>query len=391
VQKNRIIVTSVVVEGRSKAEVAKDYGVTYRWVHMLVSRYLAGGWEAVEPRSRRPLRSPTKTSPEVEAAILQLRRSLQEAGHDAGPHTIAAHLERDLGASPAVSTIWKVLKRHGLVLAEPKKRPRSSYLRFQAELPNETWQSDFTHWRLQSGEGVEILTFIDDHSRLALTVTAYPVVTVQHVLAQFRHTVAEFGPPASTLTDNGFVFTTRVRHGGRNTFENELNLLGIDQKNGKPNHPQTQGKVERFQQTLKKWLRTRPAAATIEDLQIQLDTFRSYYNTIRPHRSLERRTPAETYAARSKSTPAGTDGHWRIREDRVDDAGKITLRVNSRLHHIGIGRAHKHERVRVLIHNHDIRVINPATGELLRELTLDPTRNYQPQKPQNALPKESES
>ncbi len=388
-QKNRIIVISVVVEGRSKAEVARDYGVTYRWVHTLVTRYLQGGWEAIEPRSRRPLTSPTKTSPEREAEVLQLRRELSEAGHDAGPHTIAVHLERRHGSSPAASTIWKILTRHGLVAAEPRKRPRSSYLRFQADLPNETWQSDFTHWHLAAGEGVEVLTFLDDHARLALSVTAYPVVTVQRVLAQFRATITEYGPPASTLTDNGLVFTTRVR-GGRNTFENELNLLGIDQKNGRPNHPQTQGKVERFQQTMKKWLRAQPAAATIGDLQDQLDSFRDYYNTVRPHRSLARRTPAETYAARGKATPAGTDGHWRIREDRVDDAGSITLRFNSRMHHIGIGRAHKHEQVRVLIHNLDIRIINPATGELLRELTLDPTRDYQPQKPQNALHKESE-
>lgn len=387
--KNRIIVISVVVEGRSKAEVARDYGVTYRWVHTLVARYLAGGWEAIQPRSRRPLTSPTRTAPELEGEVLQLRRELTAAGHDAGPHTIAAHLERKRGASPAPSTIWKILRRHGLVVEQPRKRPRSSYLRFQADLPNETWQSDFTHWRLANGTGVEVLTFLDDHARLALSITAYPVVTVHHVLTQFRLTVTEYGPPASTLTDNGLVFTTRVR-GGRNTFENELNLLGIDQKNGRPNHPQTQDKVERFQQTMKQWLRAQPPAATIENLQDQLDTFRGYYNTVRPHRSLNRATPAEAYTARSKATPAGTDGHWRIREDRIDDSGVITLRFNSRMHHIGIGRAHKHERVRVLIHDRDIRVINTATGELLRELTLDPTRDYQPQKPQNALPKESE-
>ena len=387
--KNRIIVISVVVEGRSKAEVARDYGVTYRWVHTLVTRYLAGGWEAIEPRSRRPLTSPTRTAPAVEAEVLRLRRGLAAAGHDAGPHTIAAHLQRTHGSSPAPSTIWKILSRHGLVTPAPRKRPRSSYLRFEADLPNETGQSDFTHWRLATGEGIEVLTFLDDHSRLALSVDAHPVVTAQLVLAQFRTTVAEYGPPASTLTDNGLVFTTRVR-GGRNTFENELNLLGIDQKNGRPNHPQTQGKVERFQQTLKNWLRAQPAAATLQELQTQLDQFRHYYNTIRPHRSLDRATPAEAYNARGKATPAGTDGHWRIREDRVDDAGSITLRFNSRMHHIGIGRAHKGQRVRILVHDRDIRVINTATGELLRELTLDPTRDYQPQKPQNALPKESE-
>jgi transposase InsO family protein len=389
VSKNRIIVTSVVIEGRTKAAVARDYGVSYRWVHTLVTRYLQGGWDAIEPQSRRPKTSPSRTPPDQEAEIIQLRRSLQAAGHDAGPHTIAAHLERAHGVSPAASTIWKVLRRNNLIAPQPKKRPRSSYLRFEADLPNETWQSDFTHWRLATGTGVEILTFLDDHSRLTLSVTAYPVVTVALVLYQFRATVAEYGPPASTLTDNGLVFTTRVR-GGRNTFENELNLLGIDQKNGRPNHPQTQGKVERFQQTMKKWLRAQPPAATLEDLQAQLDTFRSYYNTIRPHRSLNRKTPAQTYTARSKATPAGTDGHWRIREDRIDDSGVVTLRYNSKLHHIGIGRTHKGERIRLLIHDREIRIINTRTGELLRELTLDPNVDYQPQKPQNALPKESE-
>lgn len=387
--KNRIIVTSVVIEGRPQAAVARDYGVTYRWVHTLVTRYLAGGWEAIEPRSRRPRTSPTRINPTLEAEIVRLRHELTAAGHDAGPHTIASHLHRRHGSTPAVSTVWKALKRNGLITEQPKKRPRSSYLRFQAELPNETWQSDFTHWKLASGTGVEILTFLDDHSRLALSVTAYPVVTVHHVLTQFRTTIAEHGAPASTLTDNGLVFTTRVR-GGRNTFENELNLLGIDQKNGRPNHPQTQGKVERFQQTLKKWLTTQAPADTIEDLQTQLDTFRSYYNTIRPHRSLNRNTPAEAYTARGKATPAGTDGHWRIRDDRIDDSGVVTLRYNSKLHHIGIGRAHKGERIRLLIHDRDIRIINTRTGELLRELTLDPSIDYQPQKPQNALPKESE-
>lgn len=387
--KNRIIVSSVVLEGRSKADVARDYGVTYRWVHTLVTRYLAGGWEAIEPQSRRPKTSPSRTPPDRETEIIQLRRSLEAAGHDAGPHTIAAHLERGHGTSPAVSTIWKVLRRNGLIAPQPKKRPRSSYLRFEADLPNETWQSDFTHWRLAFGAGVEILTFLDDHSRKALSITAYPVVTVARVLQQFRATISEYGPPASTLTDNGLVFTTRVR-GGRNTFENELNLLGIDQKNGRPNHPQTQGKVERFQQTLKKWLTAQPPADTIEDLQAQLNTFRDYYNTIRPHRSLDRKTPDQAYTARSKATPEGTDGHWRIREDRIDDSGVVTLRYNSRMHHIGIGRTHKGEHIRLLIHDRHIRIINTRTGELLRELTLDPTIDYQPQKPQNALPKESE-
>ena len=389
--KNRLIVLSVVLEGRPISAAAEDYGVSARWVRALVRRYRDGGWAAIEPRSRRPHTSPSKIPGEIETAIVALRRSLLADGHDAGADTIAAHLERSTGSTPSTATIWRILRRHGLVTPTPKKRPRSSYTRFVADLPNETWQSDFTHWRLTSGAGAEILTFLDDHSRYALSITAYPVVTGPIVLAAFRNAVDEYGPPASTLTDNGLVFTTRSRK-GRNAFENELRLLGIDQKNGRPNHPQTQGKVERFQQTLKNWLTTRPAAVTVTELQAQLDTFRDYYNRHRPHRSLDRRTPAEAYAARAKAGPSGTvDGHWRIRDDRVDAGGTITIRYHSRLHHIGVGRAHHSTRVKILIHDRHIRIVSIGDGRLLRELILDPSRDYQPQKPQNPLPKEGES
>jgi transposase InsO family protein len=265
VSKNRLIVLSVVLEGRPISAAARDYGVSSRWVRVLVGRYRDGGWSAIESRSRRPRTSPTRTPERVEDAIVTLRRSLLADGHEAGADTIAAHLERSHGHTPSTATIWRILRRHQLVTPAPKKRPRSSYNRFEADLPNETWQSDFTHWRLQSGAGVEILTFLDDHSRLALSVTAHPVITGQIVVAEFLRNTDNYGPPASTLTDNGLVFTTRVRN-GRNAFENELRLLGITQKNGRPNHPQTQGKVERFQQTLKKWLRAQPPAETIRYL-----------------------------------------------------------------------------------------------------------------------------
>lgn len=377
--KARVIVSAVILQGRSKTEVARDYGVARSWVYTLVNRYLTGGWDAVDPRSKRPASNPRQISAELETEIVQLRRELAGHGYDAGAHTIAFHLQQRHGTTPAASTIWKALKRNGLITPQPRKRPRSSYLRFEADLPNETWQSDFTHWQLASGTGVEILTFLDDHSRLALSVTAHPVVTGMLVVADFRRNITEYGPPASTLTDNGLVFTTRVR-GGKNAFENELRLLNITQKNGRPNHPQTQGKVERFQQTLKKWLRQQSPAATVTDLQAQLDTFLSYYNQQRPHRSLNHSTPAQAYTARSKVGPAGTvGGHWRIREDRIDDSGVVTLRYDSRLHHIGIGRAHKGTRVKILIHDRHIRIIATETGQLLRDLILDPTRDYQPQ------------
>jgi hypothetical protein len=140
--------------------------------------------------------------------------------------------------------------------------------------------------------------------------------------------------------------------------------------------------VERFQQTLKKWLAAQqPQPATLTQLQALLDTFTSYCNTRRPHCSLPHRaTPATTYTARPKATPGsrGTATHDRVRTDRVDTDGKLTLRYGGRLHHIGIGRTHARTRVLMLVQDLDIRVIDAATGELLRYLTLDPTRNYQP-------------
>lgn len=373
--KNRVIVEAVLA-GQSHGSVARQYGISKVWVGKLVARWRAGGWDAVEKKSTRPRSNPNATDDDTVARIVALRHELTAAGLDAGPHTLHAHLQRQRGSVPSVTTIWRILTREGLVTPEPHKRPRRSYLRFEADLPNECWQSDFTHWPLADGTDVEILTFLDDHSRYALSCTVHAPVTGDSVVDVFRAAIDTHGIPASTLTDNGLVFTTRFLH-GPNGFERELVILGIDQKNGRPNHPQTQGKVERFQQTLKKWLRAQPPAATLHDLQAQLDQFTDTYNHARPHRSLGKRTPAEVYAARAKATPTGGDGHWRVRHDKVA-SGRITLRHGGRLHHIGLGYEHNGITVRVLVHDLHITVIHADTGEILRDLELDPTRDYQP-------------
>jgi Integrase core domain len=170
--------------------------------------------------------------------------------------------------------------------------------------------------------------------------------------------------------------------GGRNGLEHELRRLGIRQKNGKPNHPQTQGKVERFQQTMKKWLAAQPRQpATITGLQQLLDQFTAIYNHQRPHRSLPRRqTPAAAYAAQPKAAPGDrtADTHDRVRTDKIRAVGTVTLRHAGKLHHIGTGRAHTGTEVLILTQDLHIRIIAKATGELLRELTLNPDRDYQP-------------
>ena len=391
----RLVITAVTVEKRPVSEVARSYGVARSWICTLLARYRAEGVAAFEPRSRRPQTSPRAISPEVADLIVRLRKELTDQGLDAGPVTIAWHLEHHHQARVSPATISRHLTRRGLITPEPRKRPKSSYIRFQAEQPNECWQADFTHYPLAGGTGTEILTWLDDHSRYALSVTAHDRVTGPAVLLAFRAACAEHGVPASTLTDNGMVFTTRLSggRGGRNGLEHELRRLGVKQKNGKPNHPQTQGKVERFQQTMKNWLRARPAQpVTLADLQSLLDAFASIYNTRRPHRSLPgRATPATAYAARPKASPGdrAADTHNRVRTDRIDSTGIVTLRHNGRLHHIGIGRPHAGTRVLLLVQDLHIRVINADTGELLRELVLNPDRDYQPTGRPSGWPKKT--
>jgi transposase InsO family protein len=318
--------------------------------------------------------------------IVNLRANLQRQGLDHGPATIVWHLQHHHNLTVSRSTVARTLTRAGLVIAEPKKRPKSSYLRFEAAMPNECWQSDFTHAPLADGTDVEILTFLDDCTRYAVSVTAHPRVTTPVIVTEFRAAITTHGPPAATLTDNGMVFTVRYagwgRRGGRNAFETELQHLGIQQKNGSPGHPQTQGKVERFQQTMKKWLRAQPAPVSLANLQTQLDDFISHYNEQRPHRSLPHHaTPGTRYRSLPKAHPdpnRNPDTHDRIRRDRVDKNGTITVRIASRLRHIPLGRAHARTRILALIHDLDISIINAATGELLRELTIDLERDYQP-------------
>ena len=229
------------------------------------------------------------------------------------------------------------------------------------------------------------MCFVDDQSRYALSVTCHRRVTGPAVVAAFRQTVADQGIPASVLSDNGMVFTTRFAGGqaGRDTlngFQAELRHLGVIEKHSKPNHPTTCGKVERFQQTLKKWLRAQPQQPqTVAELQALCDQFVSYYNSSRPHRSLGRRTPTAAYQARPKAAPGGSDSQpqARIRRDIIDTGGTLTLRHNGRLHHIGVGRTHARTPVLMLINGLDIHIIHATTGELIRQLILNPAVDYQ--------------
>jgi transposase InsO family protein len=380
------VINAVVVEGRTVKEVCESHEISRRWLYELIARYRERGDSGLEPRSKRPRSSPTRIASALDDEIVALRKELIEFGVDAGAHTIHYHLQRRYRrrrrAVPSVATIWRVLSRRGFVVPQPHKRPRSSWRRFQAELPNECWQADTTHWILADGRDVEILNVIDDHSRLLVASRAFVTARAADVVETFHLGVSERGLPASMLTDNGAIFTAESRN-GTCAIELELLALGVDYKHSRPYHPQTCGKVERFHQTLKKWLAQQRPARTVAQLQAQLDRFRHYYNTIRPHRALGRRTPAQAFAARTKATPrrAGISvpAEHRVRRDRVDSGGNVTLRYQSKLRHLGVGRRHTGTRVLLLVADRDVRVIND-NGELLAQFTINPTKDYQPQK-----------
>ena len=375
----RYLVEAHLREGRPIGELARAHGVHRSWLYKLLGRYRAQGEAGLVPRSRRPHRSPQAMAQDIADTIVALRTELLAAGLDAGALTIQWHLARAYPAVPSSSSIVRLLRRRGLITPQPRKRPRSSLLRFVAELPNQLWQTDATHWTLAGGSAVEILNVIDDHSRVLIAAVPFRTVKAADVVAVFHQAAARCGYPAALLSDNAAVFSGSPRQ-GRVALESELERLGIRSSHARPYHPQTCGKVERLHQTQKRWLAKQPAAATLEELAAQLDRFRLHYNLHRPHRAIGRRVPQEVFDARVKAGPGSAvpPVHYRVRYDTVDRHGKVTLRYDSRLHHIGLGARHRGKAIVLFVADRQIRIV-AADGELLRELVLDPSRNYQRQ------------
>jgi transposase InsO family protein len=338
----RYVVDAVVVEGRSMRAGAREHGVSKSWVHKLVGRYRAGGYDALAPRSKASHRMPTRSSDEVRDRIIAVRKELLEQGFDAGAHTIHYHLSPTDPSPPSVATMWRVLKRRGFVTPQPQKRPKSSFMRFEASLPNECWQSDATFYELQDGTKVEILNFIDDFSRVCVASKVLTTTRSPDVVAALYEAGRAWGLPASLLTDNGCIYSAAYR-GGYSAMESELFHLGIIYKHSRPYHPQTCGKVERFHQTLKRYLNKQKRAGSIAELQAQVNRFVAYYNDIRPHHAKNRMTPRAAFDSRAKAKPRKPDHPYtrelRVRHDKVDQHGTVTIRYKSKLHHIGMSRA----------------------------------------------------
>jgi transposase InsO family protein len=378
VDKARFLIETHLRTGKPLGELAAAHGVSRGWLYKLLARYRREGEAGLAPRSRRPHRSPSRIADLFEDEVVALRKELTDGGYDAGAETIHVHLSARHPECPSVPTVWRILRRRGFVTPEPHKRPRSSWTRFVAEFPNERWQADVTHVEVADGVVFEVLNVVDDHSRVCVGSRAFVTVRGTDVVRNLHVAAATWGYPASVLTDNGLVFSTQRRHQMAGALEVECLALGITTKHARPYHPQTCGKVERFHQTLKKFLAKQDPAESKKQLQAQLDRFVAYYNEVRPHRSLNRRTPIAAFRSRETVSPQGPRidvTGYRLRRDKVGRGGTVTLRHDGRLHHIGVGRAYEGWRVILLVAGRDVQVI--ADGSPLRQLTLDPTTDYQ--------------
>jgi transposase InsO family protein len=264
------------------------------------NRFAVEGPPGLVERSRQPGSSPAQLSAEVEDEIVRLRKELLV---DNGAQSIFYHLQRaGWEPLPSVSAIHRALRRRGMVVAQPEKRPRSAWKRFVWPRPNDVWQIDATRWVLADRQEIWIMDLLDDHSRLVLAARVCAGPTALAAWEAFSEAVSRYGIPVRCLSDRGSCFSGREQE-DEHRFAAGLRGLGVIQLLSAPYHPQTCGKLERFHQTLKRFLATAPLAAHPQELQGQLDRFLDYYNHRRPHRALAGATPRESWEATPRSVP----------------------------------------------------------------------------------------
>lgn len=361
----------------SVTEVCRKLGVSRDTYYRYRRRFEAEGAMGLLPRSSRPGGRPTQTSDAVVDLLVRTREELLAAGWDAGARSIHARLSRQgVPGLPSPRTVHRVLVRAGVVEAEPAKRPRSSFKRFENARPNGCWQIDGTGWHLADGTLVSILRLIDDHSRMILSTRAAPAETTADAWACVETAIARHGAPAMLLSDGGTAFTKR-RRGARSAmsdFEVRLRAIGVNPVVSSPFHPQTCGKKERDWQPLKKWLAVQPAATDLTELQRLLDAYDVLFNTERPHQGIGLHTPAERYTATPKAAPSDhpVPPPCLITHPRVLDGGRVHIGNDFRL---CIGRDWIGRQVTVVRDDLDVVVLDGST--IITRHRIDPTRKDQ--------------
>jgi transposase InsO family protein len=370
-------------EAMNVAQVCEEVGISRQSFYKYVARCRVEGLAGFEPRSRRPLTCAQAVAAEVEDAVIGWRKQLVDGGLDHGATTIQWHLGRDerfTAKVPAVATVHRILVRRGFVTPQPEKRPKSSWRRFEAPAPNEWWQIDSTDWVIAAAPGlIKIFNIVDDHSRVACASRAVEEATGEQAWTTFCQAAERWGLPAGVLSDNGLCFSGKLR-GFEVLFEAKLRDAGVRPITARPYHPQTTGKVERFQQTLKRWLRRQDRrhglARDLAELQIRLDTFQRYYNEERPHQGIGRITPLSRWLASPPVSAGEPLPHPGPRPEphpvKVNATG--IARVNELK--IGVGVRWAGCDVTVIFDQRSATIF--SGGQLIRHLHIDRTRTYQP-------------
>jgi transposase InsO family protein len=347
--------------------------ISRKHYYALKRRFDEGGVEAVVAgKSRRPLHCPAQLDGGVEDRIVALRKELIDDGWDAGARTIATHLTREgLDPVPVASTIHNVLRRRGLVVDAPQKRPRAAMTRFEYDAPNACWQLDGTETVLAGGTKVCVLEINDDHSRKKMKLLAAAAETTESAWECTGAAIEEHGPPARMLTDRGAALNGHPDR--ESVFRERLRRHGILPISSRGYHPQTCGKNERGHQSLHQWLAARPTAHTLPDLQHLLEEYTEAFNSWRPHQSLGDITPDQRYSATAKARPLGALAPERstVTRIRVSGRGEVATGRFS----IQVGRSWHGATVTVM--REDLNVVILSNNEVIRRLVINPDHRYQ--------------
>ncbi|MFV1971956.1 MAG: integrase core domain-containing protein [Acidimicrobiia bacterium] len=365
----RLAIAQMDVTEVNVAAFCRDHQISRDRFYTIRRRYEAEGEAGLVPRSRAPNTVANKTSSVVEDLIVLKRKELDDDGFDAGAETIRWHLDEAGVDAPTVSTIWRILTRRGFIVPEPKKAPNKRWRRFVADFVNEMWQTDATHTELADGTEVDIVNILDDHSRVCARSHAVDGSTTgPDAWDAFVVAVETYGIPAWLLSDNGAPFTSKL-------FTANLEAIEVNTTNSRPYHPQTCGKVERFHQTLKKWLAARDKPDTVEELQVLLDVFVDIYNTKRPHRAIGRRTPIDVFNTAPKTGPDAFSilDETTVHHNKVDRVGRVEIPGPAS---ITVGAAYTGKTATTIRTGNNAHVF--IDNKLARKLTIDPTRRSQP-------------
>jgi transposase InsO family protein len=286
-------------EGGNHRELCRRFGISPKTGYKWLKRYKQDGVAGLEDRSRRPLSSPTRTSPEVERRVIALRsehvwggRKIERRLHDLGDPVV-----------PTASTVTRILHRHSLITPQASELA-THWQRFEHEQPNDLWQMDFKGWfELIDGRHCSPLTVLDDHSRFNVVLDACARTDTQVVRQRLRDAFRRYGLPLRINADNGSPWGSPSQPGQLTALGIWLIRLGVRLSYSRRAHPQTNGKDERFHRTLKAELLSGRNFASFRGAQHAFDAWRTVYNTQRPHQALDMATPVTRYRPSQRSYP----------------------------------------------------------------------------------------